>query len=117
MKVLTINSTITCEPERNTPLLHGGKVTLTSAAKLTINSIPTLLRNGILPMSISGCKTVPPPQTQKPCTAVASVAAGEASKLTVNTMPVMLDTIEGTTDGVPTGKLRADAGQSKLTAI
>ena len=117
-KVLTVNSAITCELKQETPPLHGGTVATISTAKLTVSGSPVLLKDGILSMGIIGCKTAPPPQSNKPCTQVASVMAGEASKLTATTMPVMLqETIKGGTDGNPAGFLGADAKQSKLTAI
>jgi len=52
---------------------------------------------------------------------VLAVTLGEAVKLTVGSLPVVLDTLKGATDGVvanaPQAFLSATAGQTKLTTI
>ncbi len=110
-KVLTTASTVECG--------HTGIVTTVSTAKLSVNRAPVLTTASIAGKAISGCVTVPPPQTNKPCTLATAVSAGQAVKLTVGRQPVMLDTLAGTTDGVSSVKppaLSATAAQTKLSA-
>ncbi|MEZ4731292.1 MAG: hypothetical protein R3E79_29590 [Caldilineaceae bacterium] len=109
--VLTTASPVVCG--------HGGPVTVSSSAKLTVKQNPVLLKSSIASKAVSGCTTVPDPNTStKACTTVASVTAGEATKLTVRGNPVMLDTLAGSTDGTIGGTLQtllsATAGQSQL---
>jgi hypothetical protein len=56
----------------------------------------------------------------KPCAKVMNVTAGEATKLTANGKPVMLESMKGTTDGTisttPQALVTASAEQSILTA-
>jgi copper(I)-binding protein len=111
-KVLTLESSVLCGPAGPT---HGGKVALTSSAKLTVNNQVVLTKTGVGP-SVTGCKTVVTNSGNKPCTTV-SISSGEATKLTANGNKVMLDTIGGTGDGQPTGTVQGSAIQSKLTAI
>lgn len=103
-----------------------GKVTTTGSPKLQVSSQPVLLKLGIMGKPVGGCATVPAADasgpTAKPCTSVTSVSAGEATKLTIGGMPVMLDTLAGQTDGMvgkvtPVLALSATAGQTKLTTI
>lgn len=117
--VLTTASIITCG--------HEGKVLTSSEAKLTLTidgqtpeTQRVLLKSSVLGQSISGppnnCKTQPS-STTSPCTSVAIITLGEATKLTVQGKPVLLDTLVGTTNGNPVGTLSVEANQSKLTAI
>ena len=118
--VLIDSSEVLCDEEVVLPNgpVHGGSVSITSTAKLSVNGNPVLLKSGIVGKTVTGCKNNPPPIGDTPCLNVTSVTAGEATKLTVGGSGVMLDsTLAGTTSGVPSGLLKATAGQSKLTAI
>jgi len=76
------------------------------------------MKTSIHGKQISDCKSPTDPNTgQKLCSNVLSVITGEATKLKVNRQPVMLDTVTGTTDGVPPGTLLGTANQPKLTAV
>lgn len=116
--VLTMASNVTCG--------HGGKVTVVSTVKLTVNGSPLLLKSSIAGKSVAACTTPPAADasgpTAKPCTTVATVSLGEAMKLTVGGQPVMLDTLKGETDGMvakttPQMLLAAIAGQIKLSTL
>lgn len=112
-KVLTMGSSVKCGLDPS-GVNHGGNVALSSAAKLTINGRPVLLKSSIGP-TVSGCKT-PASNSTKACTS-ATVDTGEATKLKAGGSPVMLDTLAGKTDGNPAGTVPATAKQDKLTAI
>ena len=125
--VMTQASTITCAPA--TATAHGGKVGAASTAKLSVNGalvIPALVQplpagpNGL--GAIAGCKTLtatsPPSKT---CLHVATILpASAATKLTVSGVGVLLDTVNGTTDGSigpAIGSLSGTANQTRLTAV
>jgi hypothetical protein len=114
--VLTMASTVLCGPVA--PKLHGGKVTKNSSAKLKVAGNAVLTATSLSTVPVGECKTVPPPPLQKPCTSVTTVLpVSVAKKLQVLGNGVLLDTLKGTTDGVPPGTLLAVAGQTKLTAL
>lgn len=103
--VLTSASSITCG--------HQGRVSTTSAAKLTIDGNPVLIGVG---STVSAACTLQNSNSSKKCT-TATPVGGKAAKLCVGGSPVMLDTVTGTTDGYPPpGVITVDAGQTKLTA-
>jgi len=104
--VLTTESTISCG--------HGGTVSTTSTAKLKIGDKPVLIKGNIGP-TVSSCGTQTTSAGTYPCPA-ATITGGEASKLRVGGLSVMLDTLSGTTTGNPVGTPTAVAKQSKLTA-
>jgi len=116
--VLTTNSQVLCDAaiDSDTPAdrRHGGQVATTSSAKLKVNGAPVLTASGIGP-AVSGCKT-PSSSPLKRCISV-SILSGSATKLKTAGSPVMLDSLSGTTDGSPPGKVPASAKQDKLTAI
>lgn len=106
--VLTIGSDVTCG--------HKGTVSKTSTAKLKINGRSALLKSSIENRIINGCTTERTNSTN-PCERVLSVeGTSEARKLTVQGRRVLLDSLKGSTDGVPLGLLAVDAKQDKLTA-
>lgn len=116
--VITVGSNVTCG--------HAGTVATTGQAKLTINGNQVLLKDGILGKDVSSCATVAAADvsgpTAKPCLKVSAVNSGEATKLTIDGRPVMLETLAGTTDGMvtkvtPQPLLAAMANQMKLTAV
>jgi|ERR1043165_6829455 hypothetical protein len=115
--VLTTGSNVTCG---HSP----GKVTTTGSPKLTVSGQPALLKTGIMGKPVGGCSTPPASDasgpTAIPCTSVIAVTAGDATKLTIGGMPVMLDTLAGQTNGMvgkvtPQQLLSATAVQTKLT--
>ena len=114
--VLTTDSTVLCGKDTGT--LHGGKVTITSIEKLKANGKRVLVKAGIGP-GVFRCKTrgtnVMP--CFSPLPGFVTVLQGEASKLKAGGRPVMLDTMSGTTTGIPPGNLPATANQTKLKAI
>jgi hypothetical protein len=136
--VLTTESQVLCGPAA--PSAHGGTVSLSSTAKLTVKGHPVLLESNIAGQAITGCATTlasdasgpvaqpclkvskvpqlsPPPPVEPP-----PLTSGKAIKLTVNGKQVMLDTVQGFTNGMvskttPLNKLTGKAVQTKLTAI
>jgi len=128
-KVLTTKpvSTVTCG--------HGpGDVQCLSVAKLQVNGSPVLLETSVDGKPIVNCATVPASDasgpTAIPCTLVATVppspppaiTSGRATKLMVNSQPVILDTLAGKTNGMvakvtPQTLLRGTANHNKLTSV
>jgi hypothetical protein len=111
--VLTTDSIILCGPVA--PKLHGGKIDRIGTPKLIVAGNEVVLETGL--GSVTGCATVPPPPGQTPCTTVSSITTGKSTKLFVGGVPVLLETLLGMTDGVPSGPLSATANQIKLTAV
>lgn len=123
--VLTSSSQVNCGHDP-------GKVTVQSGAKLTVGKAPVLTAASIDMMPVTGCATVaagPPPTIT--CAAVSAtplpappllpgVQKGASTKLTVNKMPVILETLAGATNGSISGTpqvlLAAKAMQAKLRA-
>jgi hypothetical protein len=111
--VLTNDSTIACG--------HTGTVGLAATTKLTIDSANVLLLSDVI-QTIAGCKNPTDTNTgSKTCMTVVA-AQGTATKLTAGTVPVVIDTLTGTTDGVnppaTPGTISATVpAQSKLTAV
>lgn len=97
-KVLTLASTVKCK--------HGGRVTTVSSAKLKVSGMSVLLMDSIAgkPIPPPSCPTVPSADASgtvinAPCPAVKEVTSGSSLKLKVGGLPVMLDTLTGTTAG------------------
>ena len=110
--VLTITSIINC------PHLPG-KLAFTGVNhKLKVLGSPVLVKTDIMSATVQDCTnpTATPPPPQK-CLVVASVSVGESSKLKVGSVPVMLDTLAGLTNGAPTGTLTVAQVQNKLKAV
>jgi hypothetical protein len=115
--VLTKASKVTCG--------HKGTVAVSSTAKLTVGGDPVLLKSNIEGATVSDCTTQPAPpppgSVSSPCAIVTSITAGEATKLTVGGLAVILDTLTGGTSGIDKGepqqKLAATAVQEKLTSV
>jgi hypothetical protein len=121
--VLNMASTIRCDVLA--PSLHGGTVAKASTAKLTVNTA-RVLPNVVQPAiggpnglgAVTGCTNAPPPPSKAPCQRVATILpVGVATKLTVQGVGVLLNTLKGTTVGTPPGTLTATANQTRLTAI
>lgn len=110
--VLTKDSTVKCS--HPTP----GTVTLgTGAAKLRVQGKAVLRAQDVVTIA-SGCGFKhPTPQGAVPCSKVMELTRGTATKLRVGGVPVVLDTLQGTTNSSPTpGSLKVTANQPKLTA-
>ncbi|MCB0165983.1 MAG: hypothetical protein KDI79_17245 [Anaerolineae bacterium] len=117
-KVLTESSIVACG--------HSGTVKVSGSKKLTVNGSPILLKSSIEGQSVTSCTTVPASDasgpTHKPCTKVALVTAGEAEKLMIGGISVMIDTLAGKTDGMvakktPQELLSSTANQTKLITV
>ena len=108
--VVTIASDVEC--------LHQGVATLVAPLpKLTVSGKSVVLEDDLLAAVLTGCKQVPPPQGNVPCTKVDKLTSGEATKLTVRGSGVLLDSFAATTIGKPQNPLTCnDAKQTKLRA-
>jgi len=85
--------------------------------KLKVQGNPVLLKTDIQQAAVNSCTNIPPPGTRKQCTKVSSVIQGEATKLKVGGVPVMLNTLVATTDGLPTpNNIKVSQVQQKLMA-
>ena len=91
-------------------------------AKLIVAGSAVMLAGDLAAATVSGCPQ-PTSSGSKPCSAVVSRTAGEASKLTVAGAAVLTDATAGATDGLPvppppaTGFAVDDARQTKLKAV
>ncbi len=113
-KVLTVASTVLCGT--SAPKLHGGTVAATSSAKLAVGNQAVLVATSL--GAIAGCLNAPPPTGATPCLKVLTVLpVSMATKLQAGGNGVLLETLKGTTNGVPIGPLLATAGQAKLMAV
>lgn len=112
-KVFVTGATVKCG--------HGGEVPdgkLSSERKLTVLKSPVLTRSELdNAIFQAGCSQTNANASEKVCTKVVSVGGTLASKLTVDGVPVIVESLTGTTDGAPKNTdLTGSAGQSKLTA-
>jgi hypothetical protein len=113
-QVLSTASTVSCG--------HGGTVAVQGTAALTVAGAPVLVQAGIGGKPVAQCRTQPKSDASGPidvpCTSVAAVTAGQATKLTVGGVPVVLESLAGGTNGLvakqPQQKVGGDAGQTKL---
>ena len=116
-QVLTQSTQVKC--------LHSGQLQTDAHRKLTVQKESVLVAADLLGQPISGC--VPPQNPSgppfKPCTTCLGLPGGTATKLTVNTLPVLFESASsGKTDGStpPTPdalNIIATTVQSKLTAL
>jgi hypothetical protein len=112
--VLTENSTITCA--------HQGSVQRRAGqGNLTVNGQKVLVLGDLVGAAISGCANpVAPPSGNKTCTATTAAIGGVSTKLRVGGKLVLLETINGLTDGTLGGAPQPwsvkSAGQTKLKA-
>jgi hypothetical protein len=110
-KVLTTGSSVICG--------HGATASLSSSAKLTVQGEAVLLENEYSSWTFQvGCAQTDSSKSQKPCAIITEISGGQSSKLTVNGISVLIDTLSGLSDGNP-GKtdVSATASQDKLEAI
>ncbi|MFD5270388.1 hypothetical protein [Streptomyces sp. NPDC058335] len=111
--VLTTASTVTCQhapsplPEPPVP----GMVSVSSEAKLKVEGEPVLVETSVL-KSVSGC---PNTAAGAPCTQVAAVQDGRSQKLRAGGVPVLLHTLEATTNAGSLAK--PTPHQTKLTSV
>jgi hypothetical protein len=102
---------------------HQGTVQLTAGqSKLTVSGAKVLVEGDLTSAPVSGCLTVADPTTVTvQCLTVFSTVGGVASKLTVQGKGVLLDKIQGQTDGKVSGTPQTwsvqAAGESKLKTI
>jgi hypothetical protein len=111
---LTENSNLVCA--------HQGTIKLTaSQSKLTVSGANVLVDGDLAQAPVSLCQTPPSPVSSK-CLKVVSAIGGVAVKLKVQGKGVLLDNIQGVTDGVvPNGTPQPwsvqSAGETKLKAV
>jgi hypothetical protein len=91
-KVLTTASSVRCG--------HQGTVGIASDAKLKVGGNPVLRPSSIQGKDITACIT-PDSNTATKCRRVALVTGGAASKLRVGGQAVVLESLTGSTDGLP----------------
>lgn len=118
-KVLTAQSDIQCAHA-------GGVKPVASGAKLKVGGAPVLLQGDLDSAPIPPptlCATVPDPNTSTiKCTATTSALGGVATKLKVGGKGVLLETVQGMTNGTVGGPAVfqtwrvVSAGQTKLEA-
>lgn len=113
--VLTESSIVKCA--------HQGSVQLVAGqSKLTVNGSKVLVDGDLNGKTISGCVTPTNPDAgNKTCLIVSTTIDGVASKLKVNGKGVLLENINGQTDGTVGGTLQnwsvQNSGQTKLKAL
>jgi hypothetical protein len=101
---------------------HAGTVKLTATqSKLTVAGAKVLIDGDLSNAPISGCLTVPDPNTSTiKCLTITSAEDGVSTKLKVAGTGVLLDTVKGQTSGTVGGVVQTwsvqSAGQSKLKA-
>jgi hypothetical protein len=101
--VLTQTAQIRCN--------HGGTVIIQNEGKkLKFGDSELITKSQILSSTITGC----PRDT--PCTGIANITVGEATKLSVGNQPILLDTLQGTTNAGGTLNV-INAGQSKINVL
>jgi hypothetical protein len=95
---------------------HQATATLTaSQSKLKAGGSAVLLATDIVGATIAACTNVGTGLT--PCSTVVSLIAGQSTKLTIGSQPVLLDSATGPTNGFPAATWSVkSAGQSVLTA-
>jgi hypothetical protein len=109
---LTESSTVTCQ--------NNGSVRLSAGqSKLTVDGNKVLVDGDLSGASISACTTVTDPNTAAlQCATVSSAMGGVAGKLKVSGKGVLLESIQGLTQGTVGGAPQQwsvqSAGQTKL---
>lgn len=97
---------------------HGGQVLLIPKQTTVLaGGAPVMCAPDLVGAPIAGC-TVPVTPATKPCTTVVSTLPGStAVKVSVTGRPVYVDTLVGTTDGVPPAVVTvASPGQTVVDA-
>lgn len=106
--VLTTASTITCK--------DSGTVTTDSTAKLTVKGKPVLLKGEISKWSIAGCTQTNANASETQCSSMLSADGGDSARLKSMGETVLLEGLNGTTNGAPKNGLSAKAGHTLLKA-
>ena len=107
---------------------HGGTVTPSSTAKLSVAGAKVCTRTSVETKPVSGCATpviaaTPTTPPSVPCVTCTKLGPGvEATKLKVAGVPVLFHPLSGQTDGTVSGTtpqllLKSTPGQAKLTSI
>lgn len=113
--VLTEASTVKCA--------HQGLVSVqASQSKVTVEGAAVLVVGDLMGKAISGCATITNPATPAlQCATVATEVPGMAARFTIGGVPVLLETVAGTTSGTISGVVQAwfvaNAGQGKLVVV
>jgi hypothetical protein len=113
--VLTEQSTVVC--------LNQGAVQKTAGqSRLKVSNALVLVDGDLSGKTISGCTTVTNAQAgNKQCTTTAPPPGGVATKLKVGGKGVLLETVQGQTDGTVAGVLQTwsvqAAGQNRLQTV
>jgi hypothetical protein len=110
--VLTKSASLACAN-------HGMVTLVATQSKLTIAGAQALVEGDLSGAPVSGCTTVPDPNTSTvQCLSIATAEGGVSSKLKVAGKGVLLETIQGKTTGTVAGVIQTwsvqSAGQSKL---
>jgi hypothetical protein len=117
--VLTVNSTVGCGHPPPPP--GSGVVQVRGEAKLRVAGGSVLLLAGVNGRPVSSACGIQPATGFVKCTQVNSVSGGLATKLTVGSLPVVLSTLTGGTNGTVSGTpqvlLAAVANQDKLRSV
>ena len=99
--VLTQSTILNC--------IHGGTLTLAGTPKLRVMNSNVLLEQSLV--AIAGCGNTPP------CLTITKVEKGKAAKLKVGGKPVLLTTLQATTNVAPRALVPVlSASQTKLNA-
>ncbi len=106
--VLTTGNSITCQ--------NSGTVTTVSTAKLKVGGDPVLLKGEISNWSIAGCGQTNANAGEVQCTKMLSAAGGDSARLKSMGDTVLLEGLNGTTNGAPKNGLSAQSGQKLLKA-
>lgn len=110
MQWVTTDAVVRCD--------HDGQVANVPRQRwVTVSGAPVLVDNDPEGRTISGCPNTGP--TMKPCTNTLAVAAGYSTWISVDGHRVVLDTLDGLTDGTVPGtvhyKVRSP-GQAHVAA-
>ena len=113
--ILTESSMLVCTHQGQVQL-HAGQ------SKLTVSGSKALVEGDLSAAAVSNCITVPDPNTTTvKCLAVATASGGVAGKLKVDGKGVLLESIQGQTNGTVGGTPQTwsvqSAGQTKLTTV
>lgn len=113
--VLTESSTISCS--------HMGTVKLIAGqSKLVVKGNKVMVDGDLNGAVISGCTTIPDPNTTTvKCLSVSTVVGGVAENLKVSGKGVLLENIQGQTNGTVSGVIQTwsvqNAGQTLLKTL
>ena len=113
--VITESSTVSCS--------HVGTVKLIAGqSKLIVKGGKVLVDGDLNGAMISGCITIPDPNTSTvKCFSISSAIGGVSRKLKVNGKGVLLENIQGQTNGTVSGVIQTwsvqNAGQTQLKTL